>query len=103
MTTNKITIIGSVIAILLIISIPTIYKVMKNHNDNLYQVVEEKIISAAKKCYYEEKCNDEKIYLKDLYELEYLDKVSNPITKEYYSDDVYVLRKDDNFTFDFLE
>ena len=99
MNTNKITIIGSIIAILLIISIPTIYKVIKNHNDNLYEVVEEKILNAAKKCYYDEVCVEDKILLKDLYELDYLEKVSNPITKEYYNENSYVLRKDIKFTF----
>lgn len=103
MTTNKITIIGSIIAIILIISIPTIYKVVKNHNNNLISVVEDKIIEAAKQCYFEEKCNDNKIYLKDLYSLEYLEKVSNPITKEYYNDNSYVLRENDKFTFKVIE
>lgn len=99
MNTNKVTIIGSIIVILLIILIPTTYKVIKNHNDNLYQVVEEKIIGAAKSCFYDEKCLDERILLKDLYELNYLDKVSNPITKEYYNINSYILRKNNNFKF----
>lgn len=101
MNTNKITIIFSVIAIFLIISIPTIYKVVKNHNNDLYKASENKIIEAAKKCYYEEICLDEKILLKDLYNLEYLDKISNPITKEYYNENSYVLRN--NNTFEFID
>lgn len=103
MNTNKITIIGSVIAIVLIISIPTIYKAVKNHNNILYQVVEEKIIEAAKSCFYDSKCTNEKIYLKDLYNLEYLDSVSNPITKEYYNVESYVLRDNINFAFVVVE
>lgn len=99
MNTNKITIIGSIIAVLLIITIPTIYKVVKNHQKNLYRVVEEKIISGAKKCYYEEKCLEEKITLKDLYALNYVEKVSNPITKEYYNEESYVERKESDFKF----
>ena len=65
MNTNKIILIGSVIVIMCIISVPTIYKVIKNHENNLYQVTEKKIISAAKECYYYEKCQNEKIYLKE--------------------------------------
>lgn len=103
MTTNRITIIGSIIAIIMIISIPTIYKVVKNHHNNLISVVEDKVIEAAKKCYFEEKCIDNKIYLKDLYNLKYLEKVSNPITKEYYNENSYVLREDNNFTFNIIE
>ena len=99
MNTNKITLIFSTIIILLIISIPTIYKVVKVHNNNKYQVVEDKIIEAAKKCYYEEKCIENKIYLKDLYKFNYLEKISNPISKEYYNELSYVLRENNNFEF----
>ena len=84
---------------LLILFIPTAYKVIKNHQNNLYQVVEDKIINGAKKCFYEEKCQDGKIYLKDLYALNYLEKMSNPVTKEYYNDESYIERKDNNFKF----
>lgn len=103
MNINKINVIGSIIVILLIITIPTIYKVVKNHQSNLYQVVEQKIINKAKVCYYEEKCNDDKIYLKDLYELGYLDKINNPVSKEYYNEESYVERKDKNFKFIVVE
>lgn len=103
MNTNKITIIGTIIIILLIISIPTIYKVIKNHNDNLYQVVEEEIIGAAKKCYYEEVCLNEKILLKELYDLEYLNSVSDPITKEHYNENSYILRNNNEFEFVIVE
>jgi len=103
MNTNKIIIIGTIIAILIILGIPTIYKVIKNHQDNLYQVVEEKIINSAKKCYYEEKCVESKILLKQLYELKYLEKVSNPISKEYYNEKSYVKIKDNTFKFVVVE
>lgn len=103
MNINKITIIGSIVAILLIISIPTIYKVVKNHQNNLISVVEDKIITAAKQCYFEEKCNDDVIYLKDLYNLNYLEKISNPITKEYYNENSYILKENNNYKFIVLE
>lgn len=99
MNTNKTIVIGSIIIILLIIGIPTTYKVIKNHQNNLLKSTESKIVEAAKKCYFEEKCTEEKIYLKDLYTLEYLEKISNPITKEYYNEDSYVERKENIFKF----
>jgi len=99
MNTNRITVIGSIVAIILLISIPTVYKVIKNHQSHLIKVVEDKIISAAKECYYEEKCIEDKITLKDLYSLNYLEKMSNPISKEYYNEKSYVEKKENKFIF----
>lgn len=103
MSTNKKTIIISIIVILIITIIPTVYKVVKNHQNNLYQVVEEKIINSAKKCYYDNKCLNDKITLKELYELKYLDKVSNPISKEYYNESSYIKRNKNIFEFVVVE
>lgn len=99
MNTNKITIIGSIIIIIILISIPTIYKVIKNHNDTLNEVVLKEIIESAKKCYAEEVCVNDKITLKELYDNDYLEKVSNPITKEYYNESSYVKRTDNSYEF----
>lgn len=103
MNTNKSTIVFTCISIILIISIPTIYKVVKKHNNNLYKVTENKIIEAAKRCFYEEKCLDEKIYLRDLYNLKFLEQVNNPITKEYYNENSYIERNNSKFTFIIVE
>ena len=103
MNTNKITIIASIIIIILIISIPTTYKVIKNHNNHLYQVVEEKIINDAKECYYAKKCSEEKITLSELYEKTSLEKVINPVTKEYYNENSYVEIKNNKFKFVVVE
>ncbi len=99
MNTNKITTIFCIIIIILLITIPTTYKVIKNHQNNLKRSTESKIIEAAKKCYYEDKCEGDKIFLKDLYNFDYLGKISNPLTKEYYSEDSYVEIKDNSFVF----
>lgn len=99
MTTNKVMIIGTIIIVILMISLPTIYYVIKDYQSNLLRVVENKIISAAKECYYEDICQDEKITLDFLYQKNFLEKASNPITKEYYNINSYVLRKDKTFTF----
>lgn len=99
MTTNKITIIGSIIVIILIIFIPTTYQVVKKYQNNLYKVTNEKIIEAAKKCYFDDVCLEDVITLKFLYENNYLEKVSNPISKEYYNELSYVKRVDNKFSF----
>lgn len=99
MTTNKITIYGTIIIIILILGIPTTYKVIQNHNTKLIEATESKIIEAGKKCYFDGTCEEDKITLKTLYDLNYLDKISNPITKEYYNENSYILIKDKTFTF----
>ena len=99
MNTNKMLITISIIIILFLLLIPTTYKVIKNHRNHLTLVVESKIIEAAKKCYYEELCKNNKITLKELYDINYLEPVSNPINKEYYNDNSYVLVIDNNFKF----
>jgi hypothetical protein len=99
MNTNKYLIIGSIVVVLFIIGIPTTYKVIKNHQNNLIKVVTDKIIIAAKKCHYDEKCSNDKITLKELYDNKYLDKLSNPITKEYYNELSYVKISNNNYEF----
>ncbi len=99
MNINKISIISSVIIIVLVITIPTCYQVVKEHQDHLYRAVESKMIEAAKRCYYEDVCKDDHITLAVLYEDKYLDKMSNPVTKEYYNEKSYILREGINFTF----
>lgn len=101
MNVNKIIVIGSIILIISLISFPTIYKVIKNHKDNLNQVVYKNVIESAKKCYYEEVCTNNTITLKELYKNNYLEKVSNPVTKEYYNESSYVRVIDDDY-FEFI-
>ena len=43
------------------------------------------------------------IYLKDLYAYNYLEKMSDPITKEYYNENSFVERKQRNFEFQAVE
>lgn len=103
MNINKVTITGTIIVILLLLTLPTIYKVIKNHHDHLYEVVESKIISKAEECFYDEICTDEKITLKYLYDHNYLNAMSDPVTKEYYNEKSYVLRNNTDFKFIVVE
>ena len=86
-------------SIFLILGVYTTIKVAKKHNDNLYIVSEKRIIEAAQRCWNEKKCNDEKVLLKELYDLKYLEKEANPVTKEYYNDGSYVEKKEDKYEF----
>jgi hypothetical protein len=82
------------------VSIPTFYKVISENHRKLYIVTEKLVIEAAEKCYYDDKCKNTKITLKELYENNYLkDKVINPVTKEIYSDNSFVQLKKVDSTF----
>lgn len=99
MNRNKFIINVTVIGIVLIILIPTIYTIIKKHNDRMLRVTYNRIEEAAEKCAKEEKCGDEKITLKELYDKNYLEKESNPITKEYYNENSYVKKDKENYKF----
>ena len=80
----------TIVGIVLMILIPTIYKIVTGHNDRLLKVTTKRIEEAAKNCKLDEKCKSKKIELRDLYEYGYLTRESNPITKEYYNESSYV-------------
>ena len=99
MNRNKVIINITIVAIILIILIPTVYNIIKKHNDRLIKVTEKRIEEAAKDCYLKNICKDNKITLKVLYDNNYLEKESNPITKEYYNENSYVLVKNNTYIF----
>ena len=77
----------------------TSFKVVNKHNDKLLLVEEKYIIEKAKECKMEKKCNNDNITLKQLYDLKYLEKQVNPVSKEYYSLDAYVTLKNNEYVF----
>jgi len=80
----------TIIIILGMIVFMTAYKVYKNHNAHLILVVEKEFVYQSTLCHKKNICQ-EIVTLKDLYEAGFMkDKLSNPITKEYYQDDSYV-------------
>ncbi len=99
MPINKVNICLTLLGIFIIICIPAIIKVNNNYKKNLYNSVVDKIIINTKKCYNDEKCIEEKITLKELYELKYLSNLTNPVTKEYFNEKSYVIKKDNNYVF----
>lgn len=91
MNTNKIVIYVTIIAITLIISIPTFYKVININQQRLNEVNEKLVTENAFRCYYEGKCQNKVVTLNDLYNLGYITTdIVNPKTKEIYSKDSYV-------------
>lgn len=99
MNMNKIIIYITIIAIVIIILIPTVYTIVKKHNDKMINVTHKRIEEAAKECYLNNICLNERITLKQLYENDYLEKESNPITKEYYNEESYVEKNGKKYNF----
>ena len=83
-----------VVLIILTIIILTSYKIIKNRENRLYDVLYSKIKYAAKKCYLNHDCTDS-ITLNDLYEKGYLDEQYDPITKEQLNKDLKIEYKED--------
>ena len=97
---NKDIIFTTIIIIAALISIDTILKVNKNHENNLLLVTEKKITEAAEKCFMESKCPDNsKITLQNLYDNGYLTEVANPISKEVYNSNSYVSYSHEKYVF----
>ncbi len=90
MSNNKV-ITLTVVVIIGMIIVPTIYKIYTEHNNDLINVVEKEFTYYAKKCFNEDKCQNKTIYLKDLYNNNYLEeKLTNPVNKKYYSEESYI-------------
>ena len=100
MKSSKIIIYLSIIACIAIVGIPTLYKVISENHRKLYIVTNKMVIEAAEKCYYDDKCKSTKVTLKELYDNSYLtEKIIDPVTKEVYADNSYVLLKKVDSTF----
>lgn len=84
MVNNRVVISGTILIIFLMIGIPTFINVKKDHEEKLIKVTENRIKEAAKKCFIDNKCENNKTTLQDLYDKKYLDEQVNPITKKYY-------------------
>ncbi len=89
MKNRNIILVGS-IGIILLIILATCYEINKTHKEKLFNAMNKKVTEAALKCYNEEKCLSETIYLSELYELEYLDELINPLNNEYLEGNSYI-------------
>lgn len=96
---NKICITITICIILFLVIGFTTYKVIEKHNEKLLEVSEKFIIETTEKCLNEEKCSGNMITLQTLYDLNYLEEQANPVTKEFYNPESYVLIEESNYTF----
>jgi len=100
MNTNKIVSYVTIIAIVIIIGFPTFYKVVKDNHNKLYVVTNKLVTEAAERCYYEEKCQNKKITLKELYDNKYLtEDVIDPVSKIVYDETSYIEINEKDSTF----
>ncbi len=90
MEKNKICIYGTILIIIVMIAVPSTYKVIKRHQNRLLENTVQKIIESAKDCYYNNSCIEDHITLKELYEKTDLPVMNNPITKKIYNEESYV-------------
>ena len=91
MNTNKIVIYVTIIAITLIIAVPTFHKVGSINQYRLNEVNEKLVTESAFRCYYEGKCQNKVVTLNDLYNLGYITTdIVDPKTKEIYNKYSYV-------------
>lgn len=91
MNTNKIVIYVTIFALIALVSVPTVYKVIKKNHAKLNMVTEKYIIETAESCFYDNVCTNSTITLADLYSYHYLkDDVVDPISKIVYSHKSYV-------------
>lgn len=67
--------------IILILLVITIVKIVKNREDKLYEVLYGEIKYQAKKCYLNKEC-ESTTTLEELYNLNYLETLYDPVTKE---------------------
>ena len=99
MNTNKIVVYVTIIICLLLVLCPTVYKVINKHKNDLYDVTNKKVIETAITCKNRNICQNDKITLKELYDNKLLDEVSDPITKQIYNDNSYVIYQNNQYVF----
>lgn len=90
MTRNKNIILGGILVIILLISFKTYYEINKSHKEKLFNAMNKQVEEAALKCYNEENCLNDKIYLEELYEKDYLKEIINPLNNEYLDKSSYI-------------
>lgn len=81
MEKKKTNLIYVIIGTFVILLIYATYKTIDNHHEKEYQVVNSRILEAAKECFLKEECKGQ-IILKDLYDKNYLKTQIDPVSKE---------------------
>jgi hypothetical protein len=96
---NKFFISATVVIICGILIGVSLFKVITEHNQKVLLVESKYIIESSKKCINEKKCSEYPITLKQLYEQDIITRQVNEVTKEYYNEESYVTKDNDNYDF----
>ena len=99
MEKNKFKLFIPIILMVILLS-ATIYKIIKNREEKLYDVLYGKIEYAAKECFLKKDCI-EKITLQDLYDKKYLDYQYDPVTKELLDPNIIIEYKEEKINIKF--
>lgn len=92
MSKNKVILWMTIFGSILIIALPTVLKIYKNHQDRLYQVATKKITETALDCFHDDVCEEPAVTLSELKKNGYLEfDVVDPETKTYFPDDVVLI------------
>ncbi len=95
--------IGIIVASLSVVMVFTMYKIIKTNRDKLYLVTEKRIVEAFIKCKRDRICINNSETLKFLEDNKYLEGEIDPITKEYYNLNSYVIYKEGKYEFIIVE
>lgn len=87
MNQNKPIVILTSIAAVLIITLPTIFKIYNRHQERLYEVATKKITESAEDCFRAQVCSGHEITIGELKNTGYLETdIVNPKTKTYFDE-----------------
>ncbi len=101
--TNRLVVFITIIAVILIIGIPTYNKVSDRYESRVDLTIKNKIKVKAIQCWNENRCLNDIVYLSDLYEIGYLDEVIDPITKKAISASSYVTKENGDIVINIFE
>ena len=99
MNKNKIIAILTVIAAILIVALPTLFKIYWGYEERTFLVASNKVLESASDCYRASDCHGE-VTIKELRSKGYLvEPVINPRTKTYFDESIVLVAKDYEVTF----
>lgn len=100
MSKNKIIAFVTVIAAILIVVLPTIFKIYQGYEERTFQVAAKKILESASDCYKDGVCINQIMTIDELKKTGYLkEDVINPRTRTYFEGSLKMIEKDFEVTF----
>ena len=72
------------------------FRYISEKDNGIFDAMNKKITETALKCYNEEKCPNKTVYIKELYEFDYLPRTINPLNNEYLDENSYIEIKSPN-------